>query len=147
MQNNLKSKIIHEKVLLFLENLGLDLIKIEEVVETVAVDDADAGASPKRRLSVILSDGTEISHKNVTKTFKDVINYIGPDKVESLKLKVSKYPLVSKSKVQDEKGYGNSQHKLDGGYWLITKLSTAEKSAKLQEIIRMLKLDMSVNLN
>ena len=145
MNNGLKSKVRHEKVILFLKNLGLDLMKIEKVEEDVLVD--DAVTNQKRRLSVIMPNGEEIRHKNVTQTFKDVINYIGPDKVESLNLKVSKYPLVSKSKVLDEKGYGNSQHELDGGYWLITKLSTAEKSAKLQEIIRMLKLDISVKLN
>jgi hypothetical protein len=96
---------------------------------------------------VVFPDGTVIENKKSVDTFVQVIDYAGPERVASLGLKVSKYPMVSKTKLDNnEGGYQQSQKELSDGSWLITKLSNPDKLNRLQNISKQLDLDLEIRI-
>ena len=133
-----------DKVQRFLDNLGVDAVEEDEDENE---EEPSEGVSARRHLKVVFPDGKVVEHKNSTETFKEVINEIGPAKVAELNLKISGYDMLSKEKIgHNEGGYGDSQRQINDGYWIVTKLATDAKLAKLQEISNKLNLGLQVSV-
>ena len=133
-----------DKVQRFLDNLGVDAVEEDEDENE---EEPSEGVSARRHLKVVFPDGKVVEHKNSTETFKEVINEIGPAKVAELNLKISGYDMLSKEKIgHNEGGYGDSQRQINDGYWIVTKLATDAKLAKLQEISNRLNLGLQVSV-
>lgn len=141
-----KGKVIvrKDKVEKFLENLGVDAVEEAEDVDEKEPSD---GTFTKRHLKVVYQDGRIVENNNSTTTLIEVINAIGPAKVAELDLKISGYPMISRERIEnDDKGYRSSQREINDGYWIVTKLSTDAKLAKLQEISNKLNLGLQVSV-
>ena len=141
-----KGKVIvrKDKIEKFLENLGVDAVEEAEDVDEKEPSD---GTFTKRHLKVVYPDGRIVENNNSTTTLIEVINAIGPAKVAELDLKISGYPMISRERIEnDDKGYRSSQREINDGYWIVTKLSTDAKLAKLQEISNKLNLGLQVSV-
>lgn len=141
-----KGKVIvrKDKIEKFLENLGVDAVEEAEDVDEKEPSD---GTFTKRHLKVVYQDGRIVENNNSTTTLIEVINAIGPAKVAELDLKISGYPMISRERIEnDDKGYRSSQREINDGYWIVTKLSTDAKLAKLQEISNKLNLGLQVSV-
>lgn len=147
-KSGLDSVVVRKKISVFLNNLGLTLFSspTADNDETLA-DETSKGEGNGGRLRVVFPDGTVIENKKSVDTFVQVIDYAGPERVASLGLKVSKYPMVSKTKLDNnEGGYQQSQKELSDGSWLITKLSNPDKLNRLQNISKQLDLDLEIRI-
>ena len=146
---NGKVIVCKDKVEKFLKNLGVDAVEEAEDVDEEENEEAETNdiTFTKRHLKVVYPDGRVIEHNNSTITFKKVVNEIGPSKVAELNLKIAGYEMLSKEKIgHNEGGYGNSQQQINDGYWIVTKLSTDAKLAKLQEISTKLDLGLTISV-
>jgi hypothetical protein len=133
-----------DKVEKFLKNLEVDAV---EEAEDVDEEEPTDGHFTRRHLKVVFPDGRVIEYNNSTTTLKEAINAIGPAKVAELNLKISGYDMLSKEKIgHNEGGYGKSQRQINDGYWIVTKLATDAKLAKLQEISNRLNLGLQVSV-
>lgn len=141
---NGKAIVQNEKIDLFLNNLGVEIINEEEKEEDEKAD--QSGTYTKRHLQVVFPNGEIIEHNNSTTTLLEVINKIGPSKVEALNILISGYKLISKTPITDDKGYGQSQRSIKDGYLVLTKFSTDAKLAKIQEISDKLNLGLKVKV-
>lgn len=141
---NGKAIVQNEKIDLFLNNLGVEIINEEEKEEDEKAD--QSGTYTKRHLQVVFPNGEIIEHNNSTTTLLEVINKIGPSKVEALNILISGYKLISKTPITDDKGYGQSQRSIKDGYLVLTKFSTDAKLAKIQEISNKLNLGLKVKV-
>lgn len=139
-----KAIVQNEKIDLFLSNLGVEIINEEEKEEDEKAD--QSGTYTKRHLQVVFPNGEIIEHNNSTTTLLEVINKIGPSKVEALNILISGYKLISKTPITDDKGYGQSQRSIKDGYLVLTKFSTDAKLAKIQEISDKLNLGLKVKV-
>lgn len=139
-----KAIVQNEKIDLFLSNLGVEIINEEEKEEDEKAD--QSGTYTKRHLQVVFPNGEIIEHNNSTTTLLEVINKIGPSKVEALNILISGYKLISKTPISDDKGYGQSQRSIKDGYLVLTKFSTDAKLAKIQEISDKLNLGLKVKV-
>lgn len=139
-----KAIVQNEKIDLFLSNLGVEIINEEEKEEDEKAD--QSGTYTKRHLQVVFPNGEIIEHNNSTTTLLEVINKIGPSKVEALNILISGYKLISKTPITDDKGYGPSQRSIKDGYLVLTKFSTDAKLAKIQEISDKLNLGLKVKV-
>lgn len=99
--------------------------------------------APKTLLRVTMPDGTVIERKKAKDTFIDVIRRIGIDKVRPLGLKFCKIPIISNTK--DAK-YGKAQHPVEGGWYILTHSSTADKKKQLDKIAKALHLAIDVKI-
>lgn len=139
-----KAIVQNEKIDLFLSNLGVEIINEEEKEEDEKAD--QSGTYTKRHLQVVFPNGEIIEHNNSTTTLLEVINKIGPSKVEALNILISGYKLISKTPISDDKGYGQSQRSIKDGYLVLTKFSTDAKLTKIQEISDKLNLGLKVKV-
>ena len=141
---NGKVIVCKDKVEKFLKNLEVDAV---EEAEDVDEEEPTDGHFTRRHLKVVFPDGRVIEYNNSTTTLKEAINAIGPAKVAELNLKISGYDMLSKEKIgHNEGGYGKSQRQINDGYWIVTKLATDAKLAKLQEISNRLNLGLQVSV-
>ncbi len=139
--------IINEgKIELFLSNLGVEAVSAELEDEQENSNSDVSGNFTKRHVKITKPDGTIIEHNNSTTTLIEVIKEVGPERVASLGLRLSSYGFVSKERVNDTKGYGNSQREVGNGYYVITKLSTDAKMAKIMDISNQLNLGYTVQV-
>ena len=139
---NGKAVIQNDKIDLFLKNLEVEIINEKETD-----DSADAsGTYTKRHLRVVFPNGETVEHNNSTTTLLEVINKIGPSKIEALNILIAGYKLISKTPIIDDKGYGESQRSIKDGYLVLTKFSTDAKMAKIQEISDKLNLNLKVKV-
>ncbi len=99
--------------------------------------------APKTLLRVTMPDGSVIERKKAKDTFIDVIRRIGIDKVRPLGLKFCKIPIISNTK--DDK-YGKAQHLIEGGWYILTHSSTADKKKQLEKIAKSLHLPMVIEI-
>ena len=132
-----------DKVELFLKNLDLEATEIFKQES----DNYEDHASNRNadNIKVEFSDGYLIEEKDATKTFVEVIKRIGAENIVDLNISgVGKYPLLSRERFNDEKGYGDSQRPIGNGYFLLTKMSTPEKVKRLEEISSKLKLNLII---
>ncbi len=90
-------------------------------------------------LVVKFPDGKEISNKFAYQTLCDVIENVGPENVVRLGIRQSGTDLVSKT---EDDFY--QQHKISGGWLVLTHSSTDAKKAHLEEISKRLKLNLKV---
>jgi hypothetical protein len=90
-------------------------------------------------LVVKFSDGKEISNRFAYQTLCDVIEKIGPEKVSKLGIRQSGTDLVSK---KEDDFY--QQHKISGGWLVLTHSSTDTKKSHIEEISRKLDLNLKV---
>jgi len=141
---NGKAVIREDKVEVFLQNLGVDYT-LKDVTQLEEEDDMESNYS-KRHIKVMFPDGTTLEDNNSTKTLISVIESVGPQKVADLNIVISNYPIVSKEKITDDKGYGNSQRPLTDGFWLMTKYSTDAKMNVIQQISSRLGLNLQVSV-
>ena len=141
---NGKAVIREDKVEVFLQNLGVDYT-LKDVTQLEEEDDMESNYS-KRHIKVMFPDGTTLEDNNSTKTLISVIESVGPQKVADLNIVISNYPIVSKEKITDDKGYGNSQRPLTDGFWLMTKYSTDAKMNVIQQISNRLGLNLQVSV-
>lgn len=141
---NGKAVIREDKVEVFLQNLGVDYT-LKDVTQLEEEDDMESNYS-KRHIKVMFPDGTTLEDNNSTKTLISVIESVGPQKVADLNIVISNYPIVSKEKITDDKGYGNSQRPLTDGFWLMTKYSTDAKRNVIQQISSRLGLNLQVSV-
>lgn len=139
---NGKAIVQNDKIDLFLKNLEVEIINEKETD-----DSADAsGTYTKRHLRVVFPNGETVEHNNSTTTLLEVINKIGPSKIEALNILIAGYKLISKTPIIDDKGYGESQRSIKDGYLVLTKFSTDAKIAKIQEISDRLNLNLKVKV-
>lgn len=139
---NGKAVVQNDKIDLFLKNLEVEIINEKETD-----DSADAsGTYTKRHLRVVFPNGETVEHNNSTTTLLEVINKIGPGKIEALNILIAGYKLISKTPIIDDKGYGESQRSIKDGYLVLTKFSTDAKMAKIQEISDKLNLNLKVKV-
>lgn len=139
---NGKAIVQNDKIDLFLKNLEVEIINEKETD-----DSADAsGTYTKRHLRVVFPNGETVEHNNSTTTLLEVINKIGPSKIEALNILIAGYKLISKTPIIDDKGYGESQRSIKDGYLVLTKFSTDAKMAKIQEISDRLNLNLKVKV-
>lgn len=139
---NGKAIVQNNKIDLFLKNLEVEIINEKETD-----DNADAsGKYTKRHLRVVFPNGETVEHNNSTTTLLEVINKIGPSKIEALNILIAGYKLISKTPIIDDKGYGESQRSIKDGYLVLTKFSTDAKMAKIQEISDRLNLNLKVKV-
>lgn len=139
---NGKAVVQNDKIDLFLKNLEVEIINEKETD-----DSADAsGTYTKRHLRVVFPNGETVEHNNSTTTLLEVINKIGPSKIEALNILIAGYKLISKTPIIDDKGYGESQRSIKDGYLVLTKFSTDAKMAKIQEISDKLNLNLKVKV-
>lgn len=139
---NGKAIVQNNKIDLFLKNLEVEIINEKETD-----DSADAsGTYTKRHLRVVFPNGETVEHNNSTTTLLEVINKIGPSKIEALNILIAGYKLISKTPIIDDKGYGESQRSIKDGYLVLTKFSTDAKMAKIQEISDRLNLNLKVKV-
>lgn len=143
---NGKAIVQNEKIDLFLSNLGVEIINEEEEEKEEDEKADQSGTYTKRHLQVVFPNGEIIEHNNSTTTLLEVINKIGPSKVEALNILISGYKLISKTPITDDKGYGPSQRSIKDGYLVLTKFSTDAKLAKIQEISDKLNLGLKVKV-
>jgi hypothetical protein len=97
--------------------------------------------SKKTNLEVLFPDGTIISNRFAYQTFCVVIEKAGADKVAQLGIRQSGIDLVSKT----EDDY-YQQHRIIGGFLVLTHSSTEQKKNHLEEISRRLNLKISVQV-
>jgi hypothetical protein len=97
--------------------------------------------SKKTNLQVAFPDGTVLNNRFAYQTLLETIEKIGPEQVRKLGLKQSGIELVSKN---EDEFY--NQHKVKGGYWVMTHSSTALKKKHLDEISKRLKLKLKVKI-
>lgn len=97
--------------------------------------------SKKTNLLVKFPDGTEINNRFAYQTLCEVIEKIGPEKVQNLNIIHSGVPLVSR---QEDDFY--SQHPVKGGFFVITHSSTATKKQQISEISKRLNLKLKVKI-
>ena len=97
------------------------------------------GKSPRTNLIVTFPDGTEINNRYAYQTLCDVIDRVGAERVAALGIRQSGIDLVSKT---EDDFY--QQHKINGGYFVITHSSTETKKNHIEEISKRLKLNLKV---
>ena len=95
--------------------------------------------SKKTNLEVLMPDGSIISNRFAYQTFCEVIERLGPEKVAALGLRQSGIDLVSK--VEDD---FYQQHRIRGGYLVLTHSSTEQKKVYIEEIANRLSIDLVV---
>lgn len=127
----------------------MDYLGIEEV-EYVNIDsdlEESEERHTRRHLRVEFPDGTILENNNSTESLIQFVNKIGPARILQLNLKVSDFPFISADRIdEDGRGYGKSQKELEGGFYLVTKLSTDAKLAKIQEITQLLNLGIKASI-
>lgn len=97
----------------------------------------------KTNLRVRFSDGRTIENRYAYETLIEVIRMAGVDKVRELGQIQCGIPLVSTS-IDDY--YGNSQHELSKGLYVMTHSSTQAKKQQIEEISKALKLSLKVEI-
>jgi hypothetical protein len=90
-------------------------------------------------LVVTFPDGTEISNRFAYQTLCDTIQKIGAVEVSKLGIRQSGIDLVSR---KEDDYY--QQHKIKGGYLVLTHSSTELKKNHIEEISKQLKLNLKV---
>jgi hypothetical protein len=90
-------------------------------------------------LVVSFPDGTQISNQYAYQTLCDTIEKAGPESVMALEIRVYGIDLVSKTK-----NNRYVQHKIKGGYLVLTQTSTEVKKTQLEVISRRLNLNLEV---
>ncbi len=90
-------------------------------------------------LVVTFPDGTEISNRFAYQTLCDTIQKIGAVEVMQLGIRQSGIDLVSR---KEDDYY--QQHKIKGGYFVLTHSSTELKKNHIEEISKKLKLNIKV---
>ncbi len=99
--------------------------------------------TPKTRLRVVMPDGTTICHPKAKDTFIEALIKIGIDRVRPLGLKCCKIPLISNTW---DKKYKKSQHRVVGGWLIITHSATSTKKEYLDKIANMLNLHITTEI-
>ncbi|MFW6257238.1 MAG: hypothetical protein ACOC11_00505 [Prolixibacteraceae bacterium] len=97
--------------------------------------------SKKTNLNVIFPDGSQISNRFAYQTLCDTIERVGAKKVKELGLRQSGINLVS----EKEDDYYN-QHRIKGGFLILTHSSTEMKKRHIEEISNRLKLNLKVDI-
>lgn len=97
--------------------------------------------SQKTKLAVIYPDGRRVEHYYAYETLLDVIETVGPEKIAALNLTWVGLPLVSKKK--DD--YYN-QHEIKDGWLVVTHSSTNQKRKQLEDISKILQLDLKIEI-
>ncbi|OMP29699.1 hypothetical protein [Mangrovimonas sp. DI 80] len=98
--------------------------------------------SKKTNLVVSFPDGSTITNRFAYQTLCEVIDKVGAENVTPLGLVVSGVELVS---LKEDDFY--SQHKVKGGYLVMTQTSTQVKKNLLDEISRRLNLNLTVEIS
>ena len=92
-------------------------------------------------LRVSFPDGSVIEDRNVSKTFAKTIELCTPDLIKELNVVWAGVDLVS-DKVSEQ--YGKSQHQINDGSYVMTRMSTEKKREILQYISNSLGLDLKI---
>jgi hypothetical protein len=92
-------------------------------------------------LVVSFPDGTQISNQKAYQTLCDTIEKVGPESVMKLGIQLYGIDLVSKTK-----NNRYQQHKIKGGYLVLSHSSTEVKKTQLEEISRRLNLNLEVKV-
>lgn len=115
---------------------------IEEVAKPRVVNASNSGTKTFI-LSVQFPDGKKICHQTVSNTYVDAIQYIGPDKVESLNIKVYGKNIISATLFDDPR-YRSAQYDLGNGKYLTTAGNSDRRMSILQKISDMLSLGLRI---
>lgn len=97
--------------------------------------------SKKTNLAVTFPDGTVIKNRFAWKTLCDTIEKVGAEKVARLGIRQSGIDLVST--VEDDY---YQQHRIKGGYWVLTHSSTEMKKNHIEYISQELGLNLTVKI-
>ena len=139
---NGKAVIKEEKVELFLQNLGLEVL-----LENSDDDDDQSVDSDNNDGSfTVVFKGETIQEKKAIDTFEKILEKIGPEKVALVNgLSVGGYDLLSKERLNPDVpgGYGKVVRKI-GDYWMLTKYNNKQKASFLKTISEALNIDIIV---
>ena len=94
--------------------------------------------APKTLLRVTFPDGRVICHHKVADTLVDIIEYVGPEIVNTLNVIKSSAPLVAKT--MPNKG----GKELEGGWFVCTHSSTQVKKRQIEQISDELQLGLKI---
>lgn len=97
----------------------------------------------KTNLRIILPDGRTIENRFAYETLMEAIKLAGVEKVRNLGIVQCGIPLVSTT-IDDY--YGESQHEVGKGLYVITHSSTLSKKQQIEMISKMLKLGLKVEV-
>lgn len=114
----------------------------EKIREDAASNLTPAISGSRKRLRVTFPDGKVICERRAWETMARTIERIGPERVAQMVIIRCGVPLVdtSHSSVQ----YARAQHRIAGGFFLMTCSSTASKAADLRAISSALGLGLKV---
>lgn len=101
------------------------------------------GKKPKTNLRVTFPDGKVVENHFAYETLLEVIRRAGAEKVRELGHIQCGVPLVSTT-IDDY--YGNAQHEIAKGLYVITHSSTQAKKQQIEEISKALKLNLKVEI-
>ncbi len=100
--------------------------------------------APKSNIVVTFpAEGKEFKTEKAGKTFAQVIDYIGAERVQQLKLICCGEPLVSST---PSKKYPSNCHKISKGFFVLTQSSTKRKIDYLNTIAKLLKLKTRIKI-
>ena len=105
------------------------------------------GAPRKKTKAVILQvtfpDGRIIKHRRASLTYIETIQALGPKDVHDINIRHAGVNIVADH--PDEK-YKDCQHKIMGGWYIMTNTSTPQKMADLKTIAEQLEEDIKIEL-
>lgn len=93
----------------------------------------------RTNIKITFSDGTVIYNKKASDTFAQAIQKIGAENVKRLNLMQNGVELVSLTKNESY-----NQHKINGGYYIMTQSSTKDKLKHLNIISQRLNLNLKI---
>ncbi len=130
-----------------LQVLGfLKSLKMDEASPVIMKEDEDLTESTTRppghptQLIVTMDNGETINHSYASRTFAEVIEKLGIERVRELGHIVNGIPLISPTKHEKY-----TPHKY-GRYYIVTATSTAEKSRLLKKIADQLGVSLTVKI-
>ena len=107
-----------------------------------STDESDSGHRSRTKVGILrvtYPDGHVIEHNKVSQTLVDVVESIGFKKVEKLQWTVTSQPFVSKER------YPHRQQERDGWY-ITTHSSTPFKKKQIEDLSKLFKLKLKVEL-
>lgn len=115
-----------------------DITETKHIEPNEKIEFSDTQKSDSSNIIVIFPDGKEISNKKSAKTFWEVIEKVGPERVEKLGIK-NRHEIVSKQKCEKYK-----QHEIADGWLVLTASSKKEYIRHINDISKQLDLNLKV---
>ena len=136
-----KVKVVEEKIVTFMANLGIEIV--DNIEPKLFVD--NSFPKDKEHLKIIFPNGTIIERNNAAQAFAEYVEIVGPEKVESLGKIHNGGPLISPNEIFIE-GKRRNQQQLSNGFWLSTDSSTDVKMKYIRQISDKLELGVDVTI-